>query len=86
MDKQSLLNALVGVLNSTSVFNSGVQEPNITSNSTSLLATPTNVTLSTAGMSNCTQACALGGLVCAVTLPNEANFCWDSFSGCNKRC
>ncbi|KAE8158507.1 hypothetical protein BDV40DRAFT_307797 [Aspergillus tamarii] len=75
MDKQSLLNALVGVLNSTSMINTGVQNPNITSNSTSLIVTPTNVTLNTTGMSNCTQACALGSLVCVMALPNEANFC-----------
>ncbi|KAB8201287.1 hypothetical protein BDV34DRAFT_216430 [Aspergillus parasiticus] len=74
MNKQSLLNALVGVLNSTSILRTGVQEPS-TSDSTSLHATPTNVTLSATGVSNCTQACALGGLVCVVALPNEANFC-----------
>ncbi|KNG83675.1 hypothetical protein ANOM_008197 [Aspergillus nomiae NRRL 13137] len=74
MNKQSLLNALIGVLNSTSVLRTGVQEPN-TTDSTSLNATPTNGTLSTGGMSNCTQACALGGLVCVVALPSEANFC-----------
>ncbi|KAE8309568.1 hypothetical protein BDV41DRAFT_567272 [Aspergillus transmontanensis] len=73
MNKQSLLNALVGVLNSTSILRTGVQEPS-TSDSTSLHATPTNVTLSATGVSNCTQACALGGLVCVVALPNEANF------------
>ncbi|KAB8218619.1 hypothetical protein BDV33DRAFT_175076 [Aspergillus novoparasiticus] len=73
MNKQSLLNALVGVLNSTSIPRTGVQEPS-TSDSTSLHATPTNVTLSATGVSNCTQACALGGLVCVVALPNEANF------------
>ncbi|BAE56911.1 hypothetical protein BDV35DRAFT_383363 [Aspergillus flavus] len=74
MNKQSLLNALVGILNSTSILRTGVQEPS-TSDSTSLHATPTNVTLSATGVSNCTQACALGGLVCVVALPHEANFC-----------
>ncbi|KAB8255603.1 hypothetical protein BDV32DRAFT_154109 [Aspergillus pseudonomiae] len=80
MNKQSLLNALIGVLNSTSILRTGVQEPS-TTDSTSLHATPTNGTLSTGGMSNCTQACALGGLACVVALPSEANFWYVALLG-----
>ncbi|KAE8391769.1 hypothetical protein BDV23DRAFT_152542 [Aspergillus alliaceus] len=68
MNKPGLINALITAINSTSVLRTGTENPN-------LHGTPTNATLmTTVGMANCTQACALGGLACVVALPNEANF------------
>ncbi|KAE8351521.1 hypothetical protein BDV28DRAFT_149929 [Aspergillus coremiiformis] len=82
MNKPSLISAIFTALNSTSILRTAAENPS----DTNVHGTPTNVTLNTAAVSNCTQVCALGGLACVVALPNNTDFCWDSFSGCTQRC